>query len=434
VYLFRKCKFFINKEKCECGFNLFSQVKIYIIMKKIQLFLMLICAFIYASAQQQATKNSFSINIKNCDHSGITHDQSAKDLVANFKADKTYGGVPLTVYFTDRSQGVVAKYEWRFGDGSVDTVKNPVHVYQQPGIYTVKLRIWGADSTTSLASKPDFIRVAGYGSCDSLNYRIPGTYYLYRVAAPDHGYLSGNNSRGDLAKATLFRVNEDKGLLMGGVFDFAWATRSLSNDVPVVFKIWDNDGAGDGPGTVLDQGTVPLSHIVFDVENHLSTVVFFDHWTPIQSDFFMGFEMPQIAGDTVALFTNKITAVQQSDSWEQTSDGAWRTYQQGNPGLDVNHAMYPVICKATGIENDLLSQDILVYPVPAKDQVYVSVLNPDIKNLSVQLLDVSGRTVNCNLTPISAGYVIDVQQLTRGMYFLRIQTGSDISTRKIVIE
>jgi PKD repeat protein len=403
-------------------------------MKKIHLFLTLTLAVFFASAQQQTAKNAFSINIKNCDNKEVTHDKSAKELQANFRADKTYGGVPLTVQFTDRSQGAVTKYEWRFGDGSVDTVRNPVHVYQQPGIYTVKLRIWDADSASSLASKPDFIRVAGYGSCDSLNYRIPGTYYLYRVAAPDYGYLSGTNSRGDLAKATLYQVNEDKGLLMGGVFDFAWATQSLSNDVPVVFKIWDNDGANGSPGTVLDQGTVPLSQIVFDVENHLSTIVFFDQWTPIFSDFFMGFEMPQIAGDTIALFTNKITAVQQSDSWEQTSAGDWRTYQQGNPGLNVNHAMYPVICKATGIANDLLSQDILVYPVPAKDQVYVSILNPNIKNLNVQLLDVSGRVANCKLTPLSAGYVIDVHELTRGMYFLRIQTGDDITTRKIVIE
>ncbi len=403
-------------------------------MKKIQLFLMLIFAVFYASAQRSVTATSFAITINNCDNTGVADDKSELDLIANFKADKTYGGVPLTVQFMDRSQGAVTKYEWRFGDGSVDTAKDPVHVYQQPGIYTVKLRIWGADSTTSLASKPDFIRASGYGSCDSLNYRIPGTYYLYRVAAPDHGYLSGNNSRGDLAKATLYQVNEDKGLLMGGVFDFAWATQSLSNDVPVVFKIWDNDGADNSPGTVLDQGTVPLSHIVFDVENHLSTVVFFDQWAHIQKDFFMGFEMPQIAGDTIALFTNKITAVNHSDSWEQTSAGAWRTYQQGNPGLDVNHAMYPIICKATGIANDLLLQDILVYPVPAKDQVYVSILNPNIKNLNLQLLDVSGRIANCKLMPISAGYVIDVQQLTRGMYFLRIQTGDDVSTRKIVIE
>jgi PKD repeat protein len=403
-------------------------------MKKIQLFFVMILAVCFASAQQQAARNSFSISIKNCDDKEATQDKLAKELQANFRADKTYGGVPLTVRFTDRSLGEVLKYEWRFGDGSVDTIKNPVHVYQQPGIYTVKLRVWAADSSTSIASKPDYIRVAGYGSCDSLNYRIPGTYYLYRVLAPGEGYLSGNNSRGDLAKATLYQVSEDKGLLMGGVFDFAWATRSLSNDVPVVFKIWDDDGAGNSPGTVLDQATVPLSQIVFDVENGLSTVVFFDQWTPIQSDFFMGFEMPQIAGDTIALFTNKINAVQHSDSWEQTSAGAWRTYQQGNPGQDVNHAMYPVICKATGITNNLLSQDILVYPVPAKDQVYVSVLNPDMKNLNLQLRDVSGRIANCFIRQLSTGYLIDIHQLNSGMYFLSIQSGNYISTKKIVVE
>ncbi|OPZ45103.1 MAG: PKD domain protein [Euryarchaeota archaeon ADurb.BinA087] len=61
--------------------------------------------------------------------------------VANFTANKTSGGAPLTVQFTDLSTGSPTSWAWDFqNDGSTDsTVKNPVFTYAMPGLYSVKL-------------------------------------------------------------------------------------------------------------------------------------------------------------------------------------------------------------------------------------------------------------------------------------------------------
>ena len=61
--------------------------------------------------------------------------------VANFTANKTSGGVPLTVQFTDLSTGSPASWAWDFqNDGIMDsTLQNPVYTYPAPGTYTVNL-------------------------------------------------------------------------------------------------------------------------------------------------------------------------------------------------------------------------------------------------------------------------------------------------------
>lgn len=63
-------------------------------------------------------------------------------LQADFTANPVSGTSPLSVSFTDNSTGSITYRLWLFGDGqSVEDVINPVHVYQSPGIYTVRLLI-----------------------------------------------------------------------------------------------------------------------------------------------------------------------------------------------------------------------------------------------------------------------------------------------------
>ncbi len=57
-----------------------------------------------------------------------------------------------TVYFTNSSTGTYTTSHWFFGDGTDTWTKNPIHIYQDTGTYTVKLIISDAsgnqDSTT----------------------------------------------------------------------------------------------------------------------------------------------------------------------------------------------------------------------------------------------------------------------------------------------
>jgi hypothetical protein len=63
---------------------------------------------------------------------------------ANFMASPSSGTAPLTVQFTDNSDGPITSRQWIFGDGGTDTVQNPAHTYNVPGTYTVTLIAYGA--------------------------------------------------------------------------------------------------------------------------------------------------------------------------------------------------------------------------------------------------------------------------------------------------
>lgn len=52
----------------------------------------------------------------------------------------TFTTLGLTVSFTSTAQ-FAASYRWDFGDGSGSTEANPMHTYQNPGAYPVKLTV-----------------------------------------------------------------------------------------------------------------------------------------------------------------------------------------------------------------------------------------------------------------------------------------------------
>jgi PKD repeat protein len=62
---------------------------------------------------------------------------------AAFSATPTTVTAPGTVSFTDRSTGSIKSWLWDFGDGKSSTGKNPSHVYQSAGRYSVALTVTG---------------------------------------------------------------------------------------------------------------------------------------------------------------------------------------------------------------------------------------------------------------------------------------------------
>ncbi len=71
---------------------------------------------------------------------------------ARFTASPRQGAAPLSVRFHDRSLGTVRVRRWDFGDGTpAGTAKDPEHVYERPGVYSVTLAVegpGGRDATT----------------------------------------------------------------------------------------------------------------------------------------------------------------------------------------------------------------------------------------------------------------------------------------------
>lgn len=80
-------------------------------------------------------------------------------LAANFTGEPTSGNSPLSVYFTDSSYGKPTSWSWDFGDGETDTRQDTVHVYNQPGLFTVSLTVMDNNGTMSTKEKEAYISV-----------------------------------------------------------------------------------------------------------------------------------------------------------------------------------------------------------------------------------------------------------------------------------
>jgi PKD repeat protein len=82
--------------------------------------------------------------------------------VAAFSGTPTSGSHPLTVTFTDSSSNTPTSWAWNFGDGGTSTTKNPVHIYQSAGTYTVRLTATNG-SGSNTATKTNYITVTSGG-------------------------------------------------------------------------------------------------------------------------------------------------------------------------------------------------------------------------------------------------------------------------------
>ena len=77
--------------------------------------------------------------------------------IAEFSATLTTGDKPLSVQFSDQSEGSITGWLWDFGDGATSTEQNPLHMYTSAGVYTVSLTVAGSPSDTE--TKTDYISV-----------------------------------------------------------------------------------------------------------------------------------------------------------------------------------------------------------------------------------------------------------------------------------
>ncbi len=83
----------------------------------------------------------------------------SNSLAAAFSATPTSGPVPHSVSFTDNSTGSPTSRKWLFGDGTNSTEKNPVHVYNKTGQYTVSLTVNNLESS-STETRSKYIEVS----------------------------------------------------------------------------------------------------------------------------------------------------------------------------------------------------------------------------------------------------------------------------------
>jgi PKD repeat protein len=79
--------------------------------------------------------------------------------LASFTANATSGTEPFAVQFNDTSDNSPTYWHWYFGDSDTSSDPDPVHVYSDPGSYTVVLTVSNSEGSNS-TSRAKYIDVS----------------------------------------------------------------------------------------------------------------------------------------------------------------------------------------------------------------------------------------------------------------------------------
>ncbi|MFL5764863.1 MAG: PKD domain-containing protein [Bacteroidia bacterium] len=119
------------------------------------------------TAVQIPSKEESALAIRKDKMNDVINDYES-NAVANIYASPIAGAAPLIIDLANNGSGKTNK--WDFGDGTKEAGTNPVHLYDEPGIYTVILT--STNSEGKVSSDSVTIEVVR----NSVNKRVPGDF------------------------------------------------------------------------------------------------------------------------------------------------------------------------------------------------------------------------------------------------------------------
>jgi len=402
-------------------------------MKKIVpfLFFLLFLPSVYMFAQSRANSSlSISHRLQECT-------QERDSLYAFFEANKTEGALPLSVLFTQTGTVEGVSYQWKFGDGGESTEKNPQHIYQKEGFFSVALWVTDANDSTFVAYRNRYITAGDPIKYDTLNFPIPGTFSLYTVNPPQSGYVSGNNSFKDVMKAEYFEKQAGFFTINDIWFDFAVAKRDTAYaDTTVRFLMYSVDPETGAPLSNVHNFYLSMDSIIKDVSLDQASRLPLNAFD-FKEDFFLAVLLPEYEGDTLALWSNTSGDVNPGDAWENWQDGTWVPLSSDQSwGLNINFGVYVSQFHGPLSVPEILDfPEMAIYPNPANDVLNIKLMEHSDRQLTYTLYNILGKKLS-GVQSIEGSrdlVTMSLEQYPAGMYILNISDGINNIARKISI-
>lgn len=277
-------------------------------------------------------------------------------------------------------------------------------------------------------------QVRGVLSCDSLmNIGASDTLVLYTDSI---GYVTGQNSYGDLGKAERFtNLNHVNGTVNGVLIFMAVASAANSTDTFSV-NVWDESGGM--PGAIIGNTNYSYQGAVDDIAAQTITAITFPN-PPVVSDYFYaGVQFDYAAGDTLSIYSNIDGNTSPSTAWELWSDGtSWYPFDDIDSwGLSISLAIIPIVCDGVaGVPNVAYDKNVAIYPTLAQNQLNVLISN-STSDATVDITDLSGRLVLSKKLNTMTDHIhqLDLSSVSAGTYMVNATYGTYHSTNKIIVQ
>jgi len=389
--------------------------------------------------------------------------------VAQFTSQVTYSCDGVVAFF-DKSQNGPSSWYWDFGDGSVSTQRNPVHIYTNSGIYSVKLVVansYGADSIVKtqhiVVEKPETPLVSGYKDTvcakDTLHlsaFAPYGSIYWYG-ATMDTVYQQNPLMLGPIAQDTLLHVYNEvpAQILKVGPVNNTMGPGGYFNvdERRLYFTVYDtcilksvkvySQQAGNRTIVILDEnGNIVFSKTVY-IPSGEQRVELNAYLTPGND-----YAIKIATGSLVRLYRNTsgasypytipgLISITHSDATTSPTRYYYFFYdwEVHRPHCQSTHVALPITIDSSACVSSVSTSShmlpIHVYPNPILVGQTLTVQLPfPVNGLPFRLYNVTGKVVKSDKvvgTAPTSRFQIPIQDLAPGIYYLELEVGKDFA-------
>ena len=281
------------------------------------------------------------------------------------------------------------------------------------GGYIWKMHI---DFDANASAKASFIRAMNSWRCNSKIYwKIDGTTTIDVIARDEINIIRFDNDD-ELDDGTAgVCTSYYSGCFIDGGTDIAWYIEELD----IVFDNYDAMGVN---GTNWEFGPATPSNNEFDFESVAVHELGHGHQLGhvIDSNDFMNRSLTNGSSLREPNANNLLAA---NDIQSRSI-----VFQQCGQSPASNFD-----CNSLGVEDDLLTTKIILYPTYADKEIFIS--NTSLLSLKeVKIFDVRGLLVKKEALSSSLTQKMDVEQLHSGMYFVQILSEKGTFSKKIIIK
>ena len=395
------------------------------------------------------------VSVQNYDLTILDVELDGGDLICDFTASQTNIPIGTAINFTDLSFGSPVSWEWTFEGASPETSneQNPTGIlYSEEGTFDVSLTISDGTNTTTI-NKEDYISVSVEFIIQNTTVTTcTGVFYDTGGANGDYSdnqdftmtFLPATAGSNIMVEFTSFNVEFESSC------DYDWLKiyDGASTSASLIGKFCGTNS----PGTI----TATNAEGALTFEFHSDQSVTESGWSAnIACD---GVILPPVAD-----FTANVTDIMEGESVvfsdmsaNEPTQWAW-TFEGGTPlnSTEQNPEIvystpgtYDVLLIVSNDEgsNTILKQDFItvhsltglnenletrvrVYPNPTKN--FVNIESPVVMN-SVTLMNILGEQVY-RINANSKNVRLQTSDLIEGIYFIQMETGSGIISKKIQV-
>lgn len=333
----------------------------------------------------------------------------------------------------------------------------------------------GHTTATPLATSTPVSRITAIGDTAVMANVAAGSALTLFSVGRDSGYVTGTNYWNDKAFAERYSFSgRDSSVRVIGVIARFGGTVSPASTKAVTFTIWDQsdrvliseDAAYNGfPRTVKATHTVPVTALGVGTDTlkmHLFTTPSPILTAPFFAGYSINYDFNSLNGDTIGLATTAdsvrigvkytidvtfpygdtlATFVRNVQNATMYADGKWHDNYTDNYRLFSNLAIYPIVTigAPSGTAGIIRSNFTLYgnYPNPAINATDIRLSLPMRADVTVQIMDMAGRTVSTisqpQLAPGLHNIAVNTATLAAGDYIYLIRSGNDGIAGKMTV-